>query len=97
VPRTISSAQTLVMKFVVPVLWIGVFGFGTAMLFRTGDALGQRPPPPDMKWLFLAGLVVGSIAMYPKPRPFAFFSSHPIVVELRAAADAAKPAPGRVT
>ena len=52
------------MKFVIPVVWIGGFGFGTAMLFRPVDAFGGRPPPPDMKWLFLAVLVVGSIFMY---------------------------------
>jgi hypothetical protein len=64
VPRTISSAQTFVMKFVFPLIWIGGFGFGTAMLFRAGDRLGDRPPPPDMKWVFLAGLLVGSLAVY---------------------------------
>ncbi len=141
------------MKFVFPVLWIGGFGFGTAMLFRAGDRFGDRAPPPDMKWLFLAGLVVGSVFIYwscvrlvrvvmtdrelrisnyrreivvplsdvdevtenrwvnihpvtirfvrrtdfghrivfmPTVRPFAVFSSHPIVAELRAAVESAK-------
>jgi hypothetical protein len=153
VPRTISSAQTFLMKVVFPVIWIGGFGFGTAMLFRAGDRLGDRPPPPDMKWAFLAGLIAGSIAIYwwcvrlmrvvmtdrelrisnylreivvplsdvdqvtenrwvnlhpvtvqfvrrtdfghrivfmPKARPFALFSPHPIVAELRAAVETAK-------
>lgn len=141
------------MKFVLPVIWIGGFGFGTAMLFRAGDRFGDRPPPPDVKWVFLAGLTVGSICLYmwgvrlvrvvmtdrelrisnyrreivvplsdveqvrenrwinvhpvtvqfvrrtdlgyrivfmPKARPFALFSSHPIVAELRAAIERAK-------
>ena len=148
------------MKFVIPVVWIGGFGFGTAMLFRPVDAFGGRPPPPDMKWLFLAVLVVGSIFMYwwcgrlmrvvmtdmelrisnyrreivvplsdveevtenrwvnihpvtvqfvrrtdfghrvvfmPKSRPFALFSSHPIVAELRAAVETAKRGPSVLT
>jgi hypothetical protein len=34
------------MKFVSPVIWIGGFGFGTAMLFRPGDAsaIARRRP-----------------------------------------------------
>src|SRR5437763_1143410 len=148
------------MKFVVPVIWIAGFGFGTAMLFRDASAFGDRPPPPDLKWLFLVALPVGSIFMYwwcgrlmrvvmtdrelrisnyrreiivplsdvdevtenrwvnihpvtvqfirrtdfghrivfmPKRRPFGFFSSHPIVAELRAAVAAAKRGPSRLT
>jgi len=41
VPRTISSAQTFVMKLVVPLVWIGGFGFGTAALFRGAARLGH--------------------------------------------------------
>jgi hypothetical protein len=159
VPRTISSAQTFVMKFVSPVIWISGFGFGTAMLFRPADTFGDHPPAPEMKWIFLAGLIVGSILIYwwgvrlmrvvmtdrdlrisnyrreivvplsdvddvsenrwvnihpvtvqfvrrtdfghrivfmPKRRPFALFSSHPIVAELRAAVEAAKRGPSSV-
>ncbi len=62
--RTISSAQTFLMKFVFPVAWIGGFGFGTALLFGTGDRLGDRPPPPEMKWICLAGLLIGTLAIY---------------------------------
>ena len=47
------------MKFVLPVLWIGGFGFATALFFRTGDGFGHRPPPPEVKWLFLAILLGG--------------------------------------
>jgi len=144
------------MKFIIPVVWIGGFGFGTAMLFRGANAFGDRPPPPDMKWLFLVALPVASIFMYwscgrlmrvvmterelrisnyrreivvplsevdevteirwlsvhpvtvqfvrrtdfghrvvfmPTSRPFALFSSHPIVAELRAAVATAKGGP----
>jgi hypothetical protein len=144
------------MKFVSPVIWISGFGFGTAVLFRPGDAFRDRPPPPEMKWIFLAGLIVGSILIYwwgvrlmrvvmtdqelrisnyrrqivvpladvdevtenrwvnvhpvtiqfvrrtdfgfrivfmPKRRPFALFSSHPVVAELRGAVEAAKRGP----
>ena len=143
------------MKFVLPVIWIGGFSFGTVMLFRAGDPFGHGPPP-ETKWVFLAGLLVGSIAIYswgvrlvrvvmtdrelrisnyrreivvplgdidqvtenrwvnvhpvtvhfvrrtdfghrivfmPKVRPFALFSSHPIVAELRAASESAKRGP----
>jgi hypothetical protein len=156
VPRTISSAQTFLLKLVLPFIWIGGFSVGTALLFRAGDHLGERPPPPDLKWVFLAVLLLGSTFMYwwairlkrvvmtdgelrisnyrreivvplsevdevtenrwvnihpvtvqfvrrtdfghrivfmPKARPFALFSSHPIVGELRAAAATAKAAP----
>jgi hypothetical protein len=141
------------MKFVLPVIWIGGFAFGTATLFQAGDRFGHGPPPPETKWVFLASLLVGSIAIYwwgvrllrvvmtdrelrisnyrreivvplsdidqvtenrwvnvhpvtvhfvrrtdfghrivfmPKVRPFALFSSHPIVAELRAASESAK-------
>jgi hypothetical protein len=144
------------VKFVFPVVWIGGFGFGTALLFRAGRRMGDGPPPPEVKWFFLAGLVVGTLAIYwwcvrlmrvvmtdrelrisnylrevvvplsdiddvtenrwvnlhpvtvqfvrrtefghsivfmPKSRPFALFSSHPVVAELRAAVEMAKRRP----
>jgi hypothetical protein len=156
VPRTISSAQTFLLKFFLPLFWIGGFGYGTVLLFVAGDRPGVRPPPPEMKWICLAALLVGGVAVYagcirlmrvvmtdrelrisnylreivvplsdidqvtenrwtkihpvtvqfvrrtdfghrivfmPKARPFAFFSAHPIVAELRAAARAAKGGP----
>jgi len=154
--RTISSAQTFLMKFMFPVLWMGGFALGTATLFRAGDRLGERPPQGDLKWAFLAVLLAGSLVIYwwcvrlmrvamtdrelrisnyrrevvvplsdvdqvtenrwvnshpvtvqfvrrtdfghrivfmPKVRPFALFSSHPIVAELRAAIETAKRGP----
>jgi hypothetical protein len=52
------------MKFVSPVIWLGGFGFGTAILFRPDAAFGDSPPPPDMKWIFLAGLIAGTVLIY---------------------------------
>ena len=159
-PRTISSAQTFLLKFVFPVVWIAGFGFGTALLFGAGDRLGEHAPPPEIKWICLAAFLAGTVANYwwgvrlmrvvmtdrelrisnyrreivvplsdidevtenrwtkihpvtvqfvrrtdfghrivfmPEARPFAFFSSHPIVAELRAAAKTAKQGPLAVT
>ena len=52
------------MKVVIPVFWIGGFGYGTALLFVAGDRPGARPPPPDMRWICLAILLLGSVAVY---------------------------------
>lgn len=150
--RTISSAQTYLMKVIFPVLWIGAFAMATILLFSGGggftDAAGN-PPGPSVKWMFLFATLAGGAFIYwtcirlkrvaldeqalyisnyhteivvplrdidditenrwinihsitihfhrdtefgpriefmPKVRWFVFFSSHPIVAELRAAA-----------
>jgi hypothetical protein len=58
--RTISSGQTVLLKFIFPVVWIGGFGLGTAALWLApGHARGD-PPPAEMKWLFLAVWILGS-------------------------------------
>jgi len=75
--RTLSSAQTLVMKFVFPFVWIAGFASGTAALFlwepkQPHSGLGTleservqpQPPPPDMKWFFLAVTVAGTAFLY---------------------------------
>jgi hypothetical protein len=135
--------QTFFLKFVLPSLWLGGFGFGAALL----------RPPSDTNWMFLAAFAIAGLSLYwwgvrlkrvvmthgelrisnyrreivvpfseidevtenrwvnvhpvtvqfvrrtdfgqrivfmPKARPFALFSSHPIVGELRSAAAAAK-------
>jgi hypothetical protein len=63
--RKLSSAQTFWMKFVIPAIWISMFGLGTLGLFlgafRGPDDL---PPPGAMKWGFLAGWIVGTIFIY---------------------------------
>src|SRR5205814_655473 len=59
--RTLSSAQTFLMKVIFPVVWIAGFGLGTLALWF--DALcgpaGERAPP-EMKWQFLGAWVAGS-------------------------------------
>ncbi len=59
-PRSISSRQTLFAKFVLPVLWIGIFGAVTLALWL-GFFWGSQTsgPPLPLKWTFLAVLLVG--------------------------------------
>jgi hypothetical protein len=66
-PRTLSSSQTSIMKFLFPIIWIGGFAGGTAWLFLSPDSLqtGQDgPPDPSMKWLFLVATIVGTIFIW---------------------------------
>ena len=61
--RTLSSAQTFLMKVVLPILWIGMFAVGTASLFLSQgvwhDTHGGSPDP-SMKWYFLVAAIVGT-------------------------------------
>lgn len=58
---TLSSRQTFVMKFVFPAFWITIFGFGTVMLWSGAmHGKGGAPPPPEMKYLFLAVWFAGT-------------------------------------
>ena len=138
--RRISSHQTVLVKFILPPLWIGIWGFATLMTFARGSHV------ETFKWILLGGWVAGTAFMYrtcirlkevsvddgflyvsnyvkeivlplseiydvtenlwvnthpvtihlkspsefgdkitfmPTTRPFAFFSSHPIVEELK--------------
>lgn len=61
--RTISSAQTSFLKLVLPAVWIGGFGLAAALLFRSGDHLGDRPPP-DTNWVLLAALAITGVSIY---------------------------------
>jgi hypothetical protein len=63
--RTLSSAQTVWMKFVFPTFWISMFGLVTVALFL-GAFLGPHNslPPDGMKWAFLAVWVAGTIFIY---------------------------------
>jgi hypothetical protein len=60
-PRTLSSAQTFIMKVVFPILWISGFGFGTASLwldFMHGK--NGAPPSSEMKFMFLIMWIAGT-------------------------------------
>lgn len=75
--RTLSSAQTFLMKFVFPLVWISGFATGTMAMFLT-DTQSTRgnldstnaprtrsgPPPPEMKWGFLAMTLAGAAFLY---------------------------------
>lgn len=60
-PRTLSSMQTFLMKVVFPVIWIGLFGFGTFMLW-VGAISGRAgaSAPAFLKWQFLVMWIAGS-------------------------------------
>ena len=59
--RTLSSAWTLFEKIIVPVISIVGFGLGTASMY---SGKGGTPPGPEMKWMFLGILLVGSAFIY---------------------------------
>lgn len=60
-PKTLSSAQTFLMKVVFPTLWITGFGLGTLSLWL-GVMHGKNgsPPPDAMKLHFLVIWIVGT-------------------------------------
>lgn len=75
--RTISSAQTLLMKVVFPPLWIGGFASATLAMFlqepKPPEAMPSAPSaehrraapmPRDAKWGFLAATLLGSAFIY---------------------------------
>jgi hypothetical protein len=65
--RTISSAQTYLMKVIFPVLWIGAFSAATMLLFAGGGGFKDEagnPPDPSMKWTFLLMTILGSAFIY---------------------------------
>ena len=62
-PRTLSSAQTFVMKFVFPVIWIGAFTVATLSLFLSPNSwhgADGAPPDPELKWFFLFAMLAGT-------------------------------------
>lgn len=153
--RTLSSAQTALVKFVLPIFWVAVFGLMTLTMFLSPDTWRDdrgAPMDPSFRWFFFGGLIVGGaylkwlcgplkrvrmddrslyvsnyrdaivipladvaevtenrwwkhhpvtihlhretefgtrIVFMPKVRWFAFWSSHPVVAEIRAAVDRA--------
>jgi hypothetical protein len=63
--RTLSSAQTFYMKFVLPTMWISMFGLGALAMFLGGlRGPDNTPPPEGMKWGFLAVWIAGTTFLY---------------------------------
>jgi hypothetical protein len=64
--RTLSSAQTFLMKFVLPTVWLGGFGAATVLLFTTGSVtdLDGFPLSSEVRWLFLGVAVLGGLSLY---------------------------------
>ena len=60
-PRTLSSAQTFLMKVIFPVLWIGGFGAGTLSLWLAAmHGPGGSGAPSWMRWQFLVTWLAGA-------------------------------------
>lgn len=64
--RNLSSAQTFLMKFVFPTVWLAGFVAATVLLFTTGGLSEPHglPPPPALKWVFLGVTVLGAVCLY---------------------------------
>jgi len=62
-PRTLSSAQTFVMKFIFPVGWIGALTLFTLTLFLSSGQDGQSAVA-NMKWFFLLLTIVGPVVIW---------------------------------
>jgi hypothetical protein len=67
VQRTLSVPHTFLLKFVLPPLWIGGFGYGTWQLWlHPGDVLFDRETgaaTPALQWLFLVLFAVGILVL----------------------------------
>jgi hypothetical protein len=60
--RDLSSAWTFWAKFVFPLVWISGFGLGTIFLwFDDFHGSNNAIPPPEMKFVFLATWILGSV------------------------------------
>ena len=65
--HTLSSAQTFVMKYVFPVVWIGGFAIGTLSLFLSPSFLHNPeggPTDPSLKWFFLIATILGTVFIW---------------------------------
>ena len=58
--RTLSSGQTVLLKFLFPVFWIGGFGLGTIALWLAPSHARGGPSPVETKWVFLAAWILGT-------------------------------------
>ena len=61
IEKRLSSRLTFFYKFVLPTLWIGLFGSGTAALFlgKMQDKVGN-PAPAEIREIFLAVFLIGA-------------------------------------
>jgi hypothetical protein len=64
--RPLSSGRTFVTKVVLPTVWLAGFAVATVLLLKTP---GLTDPdrsllPPEMKWLFLGGIMLGAWFLY---------------------------------
>jgi hypothetical protein len=62
--QLISSQWTAVYKFILPTVWISVFGLGTLGLFSSAFDQGTARPPYELKWIFLGVWVLGTGIWY---------------------------------
>jgi hypothetical protein len=63
-PTTLSSAQTFLMKFIFPTVWISGFGAGTlAMWLSAAKFTGAGTPPDDPRLGFLVAWIVGTLVI----------------------------------
>jgi hypothetical protein len=61
-PRTLSSAQTFIAKFVFPVVWISMFGIGTlSMWLGASRSAGGGTSSDDPRLGFLVAWVLGTL------------------------------------
>lgn len=58
--KTISSAQTFLMKVIFPVAWITGFGAGTLSLWLGSMHGIEGAPSPQEKWQFMATWIAGT-------------------------------------
>jgi hypothetical protein len=62
-----SSGLTGVYKYIFPLVWIGIFGWGTLQLFINPETVSfnnvRGGAPPGTEWLFLALWLMGSGAL----------------------------------
>ena len=60
--QRLSSRLTFFYRFVFPLLWIPGFGLATLVLWTGGTTTGE-PIPIEVKFIFLAGMIAGSLTI----------------------------------
>jgi|GEM_PF-730937 len=62
--RQLSSSMTFFYKFIFPTFWIGMFTFGTLLMFIAPDSFKGNGDVREMRWLFAFITVVGGSFIY---------------------------------